>query len=335
MSDRLFDIYGFDENLLDVPTFLAAAHQFTGTIQETQQIGGWTLTRVVDNDARFIVRFDPLDANTYPSLKFTHYHHEPDLAQRTFSILQALQEFGVGTAARPFYASSDAENFSGSVLICEWIGGEPLKRYPTVDEEEMWHRMMATLGFQKNLPFGKYANTIPMRGLGIQNPVDLFRWLDEELALVDDKHTDYAQLAELVANVRAKVHPTWRTLPQIGISRLDPAYEHLIWDGHHLRVTGWSQTDWADVAFDIAQLAADPLYEDLPMSHWVWFRWEYARLTHDDGLVARATTYTQILNLYWAIKLTHQMANATDEKRQQRLGQQRDRYLKKAQKSFG
>lgn len=336
MSDSpLFDIFGFDETLLDIPTLLDIVHQLDGSNQASQQIGGWTVICIIDNDARLILRLDPLDNMAYPSLKFTQYRQDADLAQRIFNIMQVLQEFGVNTAARPFYADSNIDNFPGSVLICEWIMGTALSQPPAVDDEEMWHRIMATLGFQKNLPFGKYANTIPMRGQGIQNPTDLLHWLDVALATFPENQPHYTELAHLVANAHEKIHPTWHTLPKIGISRLDPAYEHLIWDGHHLRVTGWSDADWADVAFDIAQMAADPAYEDLPLSHWVWFRWEYARLSHDEGTVARATTYTQILTLYWAIKLTYQISQNTDEKTQKQLRKQRDRYLKKAQKLFG
>lgn len=334
MSDSpIFDIFGFDENLLDIPALLASAHQFSENQSETA-FNGWQIASIVNNPERLVLRFDPDDTQTYPSLKFTHYRKDKDLGQRTFNILQALQDFGVNAAARPFYASADEENFSGSVLICEWIVGESLRKAPTPDEEEMWHRIMATLGFQKNLAFGKYASTIPMRGLGIQNPSDLLAWLDQELADLDKQDPNYAELAELVQNAHEKIQPTWHIMPKIGISRLDPAIDHLIWDGYHLRVTGWSKTDWADVAFDIAQMAADPAYEDLPLSHWVWFRWEYARLSHDEGTVARATTYTQILHLYWALNLTKQAATIDDEKRQRRLLKQRDRYLQKGRKSF-
>ncbi len=334
MSDSpLFDIYGFDENLLDIPALVAHAYEFSQTPTETAS-DDWQITTIVDNEDRLIMRFDPTDGQTYPSLKFTHYRQNKDLGQRTFNILQALQDFGVSTAARPFYTNANEENFAGSVLICEWIAGNALQKPPSPDEEEMWHRIMATLGFQKNLPFGKYASVIPMAGYGIQNPSDLLAWLDTALANLNETVPNYAELAELVDSAHEKIHPTWHMMPKIGISRLDAAIDHLIWDGHHLRVTGWSKTDWADVAFDIAQMAADPDYEDLPLSHWVWFRWEYARLSHDEGTVSRATTYTQILHLYWALKLTQRAATIDDEKAQRKLMKQRDRYLQKARKSF-
>lgn len=332
---KSFDIYGFDANKLDIATVRDMVATVAQEPAENQTFPGWTSKQITHHTQRTVFRFDPDDKEAFPALRVKLFHDDPHLALRTHNILTALYEFGVSTGPRPFYAASDIGNVPGGVLISEWVHGEPLQAPPPVDDEHMWHRIMAVMGVLKFLPFAKYATQIPMAGRGVQQPEDCMQWIDNALAALPHEHYDRSTLAELSATARDRVAPQWLTMPKIALSRLDTSLDHFIWDGYHLRGIGWSRTDWADVAFDLAQLAADPAFEDVPNSHWVWFRWEYARLSHDEGIVARATTYTQLLQLYWSINLTVQATYVAEQKVQRRLLKQRDRYLKQARRHFG
>ncbi len=318
----MFDIHGFDAGLLDV-------EPLRGMV-DGNEVDGWQATTVVDNERRLVLRLDPDDPDSFPVLKIKVFRDNPAGAGRTHAILRALHEdIGVGIAARPFIADA-----ASGILITEWIPGNPLTAPPSPDDEEMWHRIMAVMGVPKNLPFGKFASRISMRGTGVQQPEDVLRKIDAALAALDESHEDYATLVTLANRAHDKTTPRWNVMPPVALSRMDPDITHYIWDGNHLRETGFSSADWADVAYDMAQMAAHPGYEDLPGSHWVWFRWEYARLTHDEGSIARATAYTNLLYVYWAIALTTLALQADDEKQRRKLVNQRDRYLKKAQRAF-
>lgn len=324
-----FDINGFDATLLDIPALLEAAAAFSGQPGETQQAGAWTLHAIRQTPQHTILRLDPDDPATYPSLKIKRFHTNSDRARRAYQVLRALYDFGVNIGPRPFFGIAQATGQSGGWLICEWIHGEVLKAPPDPADEEMWHRVMAVMGVSKNLPFRKYANQIPMEGRGVQQPADVLDWIEKALADVDATHPDRAELAGLVAAARDQAPDQWLAMPKVALSRLDPSPDHYVWDGHHLRGISWGYADWSDVAFDLAQMAAHPLYASLPAQHWVWFRWEYARLTHDETAISRATTYTRLMTLYWAVKLT---AQAPDDPQ---ASTQRDRYLKEARRYFG
>ena len=80
------------------------------------------------------------------------------------------------------------------------------------------------------------------------------------------------------------------------------------------------------MAAEIGLWSSHPDYEEVPPTHWVWARWEFARLTEDDELVPRATTYGKLGQVWWAAYLSQ-------ESEAQRL-KLRDRYLKRAEKIF-
>ncbi|MBI5930499.1 MAG: hypothetical protein HY862_14420 [Chloroflexi bacterium] len=329
-----FDIYGFDATRLDIPALLAAIAQ-AQVGQEPHQPDGWTIAPAHRTTHSTVYRADPTDPAQFPVLSIKLYHrHDRPRATREQAVMGALQDFGVGIGPRPFYASETPEGLNDPVLIAEWIHGTPLKNPPLIDDEEMWHRIMTALGIIKHLQFALCANSIPMMGSGAQQPSDALATLNTELATLSPNHRFYENLSGLVDRAHTTISPEWAKLPRIGLNRFDLEMNHFIWDGHHLRTLGFENTDWADTAYDIGQFCAHPLYEEVPPSHWVWFRWEFARLFHEEEIVFRSTTYTQIAYLMWAIRLTKKADEITDPAQQNRLFAQRDRYLKKAQKAF-
>lgn len=337
-----FDIYDFSAELLDIPALLALIARFEAQVnpyipEVNNVLDGWKVSRLVRNDRRHLYRLDPPNPEQLPSLAIKCYKDTPALAERVYYTLLAIYDSGVHISARPFYFSHSHPHLPGGVLVYEWIHGEPLQAPPGIENEEMWHRVMTLLGVPKNVPFAQHANVIPIQQ-SIQHPAHVISLLQETLADLQthtSTHPLLGDLAGLVQKAEQTIVPEWSHLPKIGLSQLDPDYRHYIWDGFHLRVTGWSKVDWADSAYDLALMAADPHYEDLPLSHWVWFRWEYARLSHEDAVISRATTYTHLLYIYWAIKLTFQAETTSDERQKVKLLKQRERYLKKARQAFG
>ncbi len=316
-----FDIHGFDANLLDIPTLLV------GIAEQVSQIAGWTLQVITTNQNRTLIKATPGDPAQYPSLAIKCYHHhDQSRATREYRILLALDDLGISVGPRAFYASETADELDAPVLICEWIEGALLQHPPTPDEE-MWYRIMALLGTPTNLPFARYTSEISLMGTAPQTPGDILAMIESELAQLDENHSDYETLADLVRHIHEQVSPTWNTPAKVTLNHLDPLPHHFIWDGHHLRLVGWNKADWTDSAYAVGQLCAHPAYENVAPSHWVWYRWELARLLKDEQMIPRATTYTHLLQAFWAIQLT---TTANDS----RQHKQRDRYLQRAQRAF-
>lgn len=299
MSDQTpFNIHDFDGTMLDAAALVQA-------VTSGEAVEGWAVGLISPT----LYRVLPTASATYPPLAI----QQKTNPARQFKILEALYNLGVSIAPRPFYADEQW-------LVREWVPGESLQQPPTIDDEDMWHRVMALLGSPAHLAFAEHASAIAMIGNGPQNPGDVIQLLDNALASLDPNDVRLNDLTALVERVHQQVAPQWNHLPPISLSHLDPMPHHFIWDGKYLRLVGWDNADWADSAYGVGQLCAHPAYEDVPASHWVWYRWELARLSHDDSLSARATTYTNLMLVYWAI-----LAPSL---------KQRERYYRRALRAF-
>lgn len=324
MSQRkVFDISGFDPATLDIEQLklLASEHLADHPPSSTE----WTLTTIQRRDDSTILRADPADAEKFPVIALK-YGAAADV-RHEYAVLNAIQNFGFSIGPRAFHYNDD-------VLICEWMHGDPLKRPPNLDDENKWHRMMAVMGVPNNLPFAEYASQISMRGTAPQSPGDLIGLIERQLSQLDANHPDYEELVALVKRAKDQIAPQWNAMPPATLNHLNPRLHHFIWEGFHMRLLSWQHADWCDNAYAVGQFCAHPEFEDMPPSHWVWYRWELARLTKDDALVPRATTYTNLMVVFWAVRLTILATSTSIEKDAKRLAKQRDRYLKRAKRGF-
>ena len=307
LSDQItFDVHGFDAGLLDLPSLVEA------TIQQKTNTDEWTFSIFSQNASRTIYRVDPQNPEKYPSLAIKHYHQH-STAKREYEIMHALDEFGVSIAPRPFY-------WNDNILICEWIHGDVLQQPPSIQDHDLWHRIMALLRMPNNLPFAKFVSAIPMMGTGAQSPADLIEKLATDIEKIPPDNEQRPIFMSILEAINQKIVAEWHTLPQVTLNHLDPRPHHFIYDGYHLRLVGWNHVDWADTAYAIGQICAHPAYEEVPSTHWVWYRWELARLVKDDTLTARSTTYTNLFKCWWALQLPD--------------GKQKQRYLKESQRLF-
>jgi hypothetical protein len=325
-----FDIHAFDSTLLDIATLLEALAAYPATTSDS-----WTLTQVSANEHRIIYRADPYDPVQLPVLAIKCYHrHDYSRATLEQKVLQALYDLGLGIAPRPFYASESPLGVASPVLVCEWLSGEALRHPPLPADEQTWQHMMAALGSSIYLPFAEYAHSIPMRGSGPQSPGDLLQTIDSALAKLDPNLPQYEALAALVTRAHDRTAPTWNAPPKITLNHLDPRPHHFIANGQYVRLLGWDNADWLDTAYAVAQLCAHPAYEEVSPSHWVWYRWQFARLTHDEMLIPRATLYTNLLQVFWGITLISDAQNAPTEALRQQLKAQQSRYFNRAERAF-
>ena len=332
--EKPFDIFAFDAAGLDIDSLLEGLSAYRE--DTTYSMQDWEISEVHSSSIRNIYYLEPQDRERFPALSAKIYHDgNAASAQREYQVLNALYDFGVIIAPRPFYLSDSAAYLGCPVLITEWVRGEPLHQAPSPDNEDMWHRIMAMLGIPNNLPFGKYASGIPMMGTGPQSPKDVIDIISRQLSQLDQNHPDFATLTAVLEEAQRQITDEWNSPPKITLNHLDPAVNHFIYDGHHLRIVGFNKADWSDTAFAVGQLCAHPDFEEVSPSHWVWYRWELARLTNDDTLTARATTYTNLLQVYWTIKLTVDAENSEiNPQVKKRFITQRDRYLKRATRLF-
>ena len=320
-----FDTFGFDAGLLDVE--LLREGVFRLKLENNPSFEGWTFSKQ-HVGKEVIFRADPPDAEKYPSLAIKEFDDAVEV-RREFDVLDALYDFGFAIGPRPFHILDD-------LLIMEWLHGDSLQQPPSPNEEDHWHRIMALLGVSWSLPFAKFSSKIAMHGTAPQSPADMFRWLDAELAKLDVNHPDYEILARMIESVKERVSPNWDPPSIVTLNHLDPQPHHFIWDGSHMRLVGWNNADWADKAFAVGQLCAHPAYQEVPANHWVWYRWELARLNKDQSLKGRSTTYTHMLYVYWTVSMTVKIAalDQEDAFKNKKLQTQRKQYLQKALRIF-
>jgi hypothetical protein len=240
-------------------------------------------------------------------------------AKREFGALSALREFGINFAP-------EALSLHQNALLMTWSEGQPLPRLPDLNDEEMWHRLMAMFGVSGELHLLDYSKHITMKGTGYQNPEDILNEIEAGLDSLDENHSLYETLAGLWETASERIQPRWNFAPQVGLCRRNYGLQDLLWDGHHLLTVDWDAADWGDMAAEVAFWNVHPDYESIPSSHWMWVRWEFAHLTKDNDVVTRATTYAQLGQLWWAVQLTQ-----ADDPHQSAL---RDRYVARAQKIF-
>jgi hypothetical protein len=234
-----------------------------------------------------------------------------DEASREFNVLHALRDFGMNLGPEPL---DQYQN----IVVMSWLDGHPLDAPPAPADESMWHRLMAATGAAGEMRLGPYSRQVPSQGKGFYNPVDMMDAVERELS--DENDPAYEQIHAILERMREQITPQWERPVPVGLCRLDHDLNNLLWDGHHLLATDWDAADWGDVAADIGMWSAHPDYEDVPSTHWVWVRWEFARLVHDQTLVPRATVYSRIAQVWWAAHLEP--------------SPRRDRYIKRAEKAF-
>lgn len=240
-------------------------------------------------------------------------------AEREFGVLQALRDFGINLAPEPLFLSKE-----NAIVVMSWLEGQPMTTVPATDDETMWHRIMATVGASGQMPYGAYQKKVPSMGRGYFQPADMLNEIDQMVQKVGENHTLYEQFQHLMQRVRQHVTPEWSFPVKIGLCHRDHDLHNLIWDGHHLLAVDWENADWGDMAAEVGLWSAHPAYEEVPLSHWVWARWEFARLAHDENLVPRATVYARLGQVWWAVYLTLHEKDA----------KLRDRYFKRAEKFF-
>jgi|GEM_PF-4167091 len=244
-------------------------------------------------------------------------YDDPTHAQREYHALQALRDFGINIAPQALYVQ---ENYG----VMEWLNATALTTLPNTNTENPWHKMMAALGASGEMDYARYTQSVPMLGTGCQNPLDLMTRIDTAIEALGDTHPHYDRLVDLTNTIGERLPMEWQSPPPIGLCRQNYALDNFLDDGYHTLTINWEHADWSDMAAEVGLWSAHPDYETIPVSHWSWVRWEFARLTKDQQLPTRATIYGRLGLAWWAVKL------ATDDPD----GDLCQRYLARAEKTF-
>ncbi len=246
-------------------------------------------------------------------------------AEREYAVLRALRDFGVNLGPE---ALSVQMVEGAPYVLMSWLDAEPLTQLPSPDDDEMWHRLMAVFGAPAEMNYATYTRPVPMRGEGIQQPRDLQRQV-ARLLPPDDPQA--ATILDLLDRALAELPAEMPPVP-VGLCRRAYTLDTLLWDGHHLLAIDWEAADWSDLAAELGLWSTHPAWQAVPASHWVWVRWEFARLSHaDKGFVPRATLYGRLGWLYWAAQMLAAQATDPQPDRAPRMAQ----YIQRASKLFG
>ncbi len=280
---------------------------------------GW---RIVPHGAHVVQAWPP-DADSPLALKS---YNNPEAAQREYAVLRALRDFGVNLGPEALAIQTEQET---PQVLMSWLEAAPLARPPAPDEDALWHRLMAAFGAPGEMSFATYTRPVPMQGHGIQNPADIYRQIER---ILPAEVPESATLRDLLERAMANIPEQWADPVLIGLCRRAYALDKLLWDGYHILAIGWENADWGDLAAELGLWSTHPDWEHVPSTHWVWVRWEFARLSHADrGFVPRATIYARLGWLYWASKLLAAQSTPPSQPETERLA----RYIQRAAKAIG
>ena len=280
------------------------------TSLRTHEKTAWTLTAVHQGAHNTIYRAahpddtDPLAVKVYA---------RPDRAAREYQVLRTLRDFGIKLAP-------EALAFDGNTVIMSWLEGIPFEVLPDLNDEENWHRLMAAMGVASELDFVTYSQQIPMEGRGYLRPGDLMDDIERSSNQIAADHPLRDRLIRVIEKMREKTTPDWHHPVSAGLCRCDVSLSNLMLEGCcHVLALDWEVADWGDIAAEIGLWSVHPDYESVSESHWVWLRWEFARLKNESDLVPRATLYARLGLVWWAVHGS---------------SQQQERYLKRAERAF-
>jgi thiamine kinase-like enzyme len=88
----------------------------------------------------------------------------------------------------------------------------------------------------------------------------------------------------------------------------------MIVDNGRVRFVDWANSGWADGAFDIADMLAQPNYSSLAPEHRNWIRQTYAEMVEDVHAVERILILERMLYVFWMCLMTQTLVGAAPKR---------------------
>lgn len=105
----------------------------------------------------------------------------------------------------------------------------------------------------------------------------------------------------------------WESPAPVALIHCDSNPHNVIEHQGIMQLVNWENAGWADPAFDIADLCAQPNYGVLlPDDHHKWIQAEHSRLLDDPTLPERAQVYQKLLLVWWVVRLIGYLTEAAN-----------------------
>jgi aminoglycoside phosphotransferase (APT) family kinase protein len=255
--------------------------------------GAWTITPIYGGANNRLVRAVRPAADL--AVKWT-IRDDRDRAGREAGALAALQALGLDLA--PSLVFLDRTSYPLPVVVQTWLPGETLD-VPNTDAA--WEALVAHYAAIHQVTPARLAAPLPNAVLSAASADAARQLVWAQMGRVPDRARP-AVLQSLVARLDAWRMPVWvPTAPCL--LRCDPHIRNFVRQGNALASVDWENSGWGDPAFEIADLIVHPSYLGITPARWAWVCDTYARMSPDQGVQTRITTYRVCLLVWWVARL--------------------------------
>lgn len=267
-------------------------------------INGWQITRITGGMNGLVYRAER--ENGQPLTVKICQRDERNRAAREYATLRALEIAETDIAPQGIYFAPDPPGLPGAVVISEWLQGETLEHYPPSEDRAAWEVILESLAQAHSLTPEDSRVKLSNAALFVHQPEDLLREINTQLARLpegDIGRLRRDQLEQLVRVATQSNPPRWEQSPQLGLIHCDSNPRNMIDHEGVVRLVDWENAGWADPAFDIADICANPADGmAFPAEHHAWMMEEQGRLLDDPTLPDRAALYTRLMHVWWVLR---------------------------------
>lgn len=239
-------------------------------------------------------------------------------AAREYASTMALHTAGQGISPKPLHIEHEPGGLSGvSLLVSTWVPGKPLEGPPAPQDKRKWRDILYALSAAHKLKPERTSTPIADAIMPIYNPVDLAVVLEERRARLPNGllgALTHEQINQLLQLVISSAPEQWGINVPVGLILCDPNPHNMLAHDGLIRLVDWENSGWADPAFEIADLCAQPLYFDLPEETRAWIRAEHGRILNDKTLAQRAEIYERMMNIFWVLKMTDALTGGVSDR---------------------
>lgn len=274
--------------------------------------GGWRIRRAVKGMNGIVYHAQHDDRRDW-AVKICK-RDARDRAGREFAALRAMHSSG--TAPEAIALMRDTADLPGDVVVSQWLPGTHLEALPDVDEQDRWRTLLRVMSQSHRLTPDKVDIPIRKAVNYVREPGDVLDLIDGWYArFPQDVPSDlsYEQVTRLVQTAHRETKREWESPAPVALIHCDSNPNNVIEHQGVMRLVDWENSGWADPAFDIADLCAQPNYGVLLLdAQHEWIRAEHSRLLDDPTLPERAAVYQRLLLVWWVVRLSGYLNEAPD-----------------------
>jgi thiamine kinase-like enzyme len=280
---------------------------------ETLDVDGWKLSRIGGGMNGLVYRAER--ENGRPLAVKICQRDERHRARREYAAMTAMNAAGLDICPQQIYFAPEPAGLPGEAVISEWMEGRVLEAYPAPDDHATWEAVLESLAQVHSLTPEESRVGLLNAAFYVRQPEDMLREIHNQLGRLPEGKIGNLEREQLEPLVKAAEQQTpllrWEHPVPTGLIHCDPNARNIIECDGMIRLVDWENSGWADPAFDIADLCANPFYGmGLPPEHHAWMRDTHSRLIGDPHLPERAALFTRLLHVWWVLRYGRYLTEA-------------------------